>query len=93
MTEHSERAFLNKKGHGGLAAVEVSYERFGDNEQWLDLYLAITDCSRQISLDFSITHEGSDAKARAACKRQLHKAKLLEKYIQKVISILEEYDA
>ena len=56
------RRFLNRRGHHAgayvLASVEDTSRRAPDDDGWVETELVMSDCGRQIRLDFDVDRAG-----------------------------------
>ena len=79
------RRFLNTPAHGGGAyiyAYVADTSRSKEEDPWIDVFLQISDCSRQISLDFSL----DDVRSR---RSSLRKARMLAQILTEFADALE----
>lgn len=58
MKKFSKKQFLNKDGHNSIAAIGVELELPEDgNRHWLGGNMSISDCTRTIDLELSLSSE------------------------------------
>lgn len=84
MDELDERAWLNRKGQGGIAAIRLSGDEGGTH--WSDVQLEISDCSRTVTLEFGFDPRDESGEQYA---NALYKAKTLLRFAKKLVAELE----
>ena len=80
MNKYTSRKFLNKDK--GMAAMQSIFEQSFD---YVDCSIAITDCNRQVTLDFSASNK-------RIAKEKLAKLNLIIEELTKVKRIYENID-
>ncbi len=84
MSDIDERMFLNRKGHGGLAAARLY---IGDcTSGHVTAFIQISDCSRIVTLEFDFNRK---KEGRAGFDNVVAKAKTLSQLFKRMANELE----
>ncbi|MFN8169298.1 MAG: hypothetical protein U0S36_10995 [Candidatus Nanopelagicales bacterium] len=84
---HYRRTFLNRPGHhAGAHVIAEIEETVSETDRYVDASLTIADCSRQVTLDFSLERSDPVAVRRNA----LHKARVLRDTVVAFTDRLEQ---
>lgn len=84
--ELDERAFLNRKGDGGLAAIRIYHDR---SDSYVSAWIEISDCSRTVTLDFG--YQRKDGRESEVYDNALAKAKKLASFANRMVREIEAY--
>lgn len=84
--EHHNRGFLNNES--GLAAFEWEVSYPDENPSYICTNFKITDCSRQINLDFSCDFQMGNKWCEPSKEERLGKIDLMIRELQKIHTVM-----